>query len=399
MVGVDEETEILTADGWKTVHDLRVGDEALTLNHETGTSEWQPVLEVHAFPAERREMIGMEGRGHSSLTTPDHYWPAITGNGRRVWKTTEKLNVHHKIPLAAMCASVSQEAKYTDAFVELVAWFWTEGDTPGKRNLRISQSLKNRANVDRIDAVLREVFGPPVERLGQGLPEPRWRRDVDEGRNVRFTLNAVARACLLAVAPARVVSFGLLCSLTPAQLDLFIEVSMLADNSGPTRLAQRNRAAAESFQFAAILAGHATSLLERVYKPRESVPVTRDGRYSMWGVTLQKRRWFTPVANLRMARNKGYVNAWVMERVEHDQIVWCPCTENMTWLARRNGHCYFTGAVPTGSQKLPQDDHYDPQFRRVIAKRLRAEGMTLREIASQVGVSAATVLHDLRRDT
>jgi len=93
--------------------------------------------------------------------------------------------------------------------------------------------------VDRIDAVLRNVFGPPVEKLGQALPEPRWRRDVDQGRNVRFTLNAVARAFLLDVAPGRVVSFDFLRSLTQAQLDLFIKVSMLADNSGPRGCTRR----------------------------------------------------------------------------------------------------------------------------------------------------------------
>jgi hypothetical protein len=330
---VDERTEILTADGWMTVHDLRVGDEVLTLNHETGMSEWLPALEVCVFPAERRELILMEGRGHSSLTTPDHRWPVINGSGNRAWKTTETFTSHSKIPLAAVCASLPQDAKYTDAFVELVAWFWTEGDTPTKRPTRISQSLKNPENVDRIDVAFRGVFGPPVDKCGR-MPEPRWRRDVDEGRNIRFTLNAAARRHLTEVAPGRVVRFDFLRSLTQAQLDLFIKVSMLADNSGPTRLHQKDRREAEAFQFAATLAGYATSLLKRVFY--------RDG-YVMWGVTLQKRKGFRPAHNRDMSQKNGYIGAWVMERVEHDGIVWCPRTENMTWLARRNGHCYFTG--------------------------------------------------------
>lgn len=334
---MDEETEALTSYGWKTFHDLSVGDEVLTLNHETGMSEWLPALEVCVFAAERRELILMEGRGHSSLSTPDHRWPVINGNGNRVWKTTGTLACHSKIPLAAMCASLPRQPKCTDAFVELVAWFWTEGDTPGKRNLRISQSLKNPGNVDRIDVTFHSVFGPPVAKLGQGLSEPRWRRDVDEDRNVRFTVNAAARRFLTDVAPGRVVGFGFLRSLTQAQLDLFIKVSMLADNSGPTRLHQKDRRAAEAFQFAAALAGYATSLHKRVFY--------RDG-YVMWGVTLQKRKGFRPAHNRDMAQKNGYVGAWVMERVEHDGIVWCPRTENMTWLARRNGHCYFTG-TPT----------------------------------------------------
>jgi hypothetical protein len=40
--------------------------------------------------------------------------------------------------------------------------------------------------------------------------------------------------------------FGFLRSLTQAQLDLFINVSMLADNSGPTRLHQKDRRQAEA---------------------------------------------------------------------------------------------------------------------------------------------------------
>ena len=109
---------------------------------------------------------------------------------------------------------------------------------------------------------------------------------------------------------------------------------MLADNSGPTRLHQKDRRGAEAFQFAAALAGYATSLLKRVFY--------RDG-YVMWGVTLQKRKGFRPAHNRDMPQKNGYIGARVMERVEHDGIVWCPRTANMTWLARRNGHCYFTG--------------------------------------------------------
>ena len=39
----DEETTILTADGWKDYRSLTAGDEVLTLNIETGLSEWQQV--------------------------------------------------------------------------------------------------------------------------------------------------------------------------------------------------------------------------------------------------------------------------------------------------------------------------------------------------------------------
>lgn len=356
----DEETEILTADGWKTLHQLNAGDEVLTYNHQTGMSEWQPVLEVCVFPAEQRELIRMKGRGHSSLTTPNHRWPVLRrwhmhegyGPGaygeRRDWATTETLKVGDRIPIAAYCADLPGEAKYTDAFVELMAWFWTEGHIRPSGAVTLVQSMKNADNVERIHSVLRQLFGEPVERIGhddfdrgrRGLTRkpdaiPRWRWYMDDDK-VRWQLNVIAGDLLTFHAPGKVVDRQFLRSLTQAQLDLFIDISMRADNCGPTRLGQRKREMAEAFQFAAILAGHATSLLPRDYK--------RDGA-RMWHVTM--RRNHRHIAPVNAARGKY---SFSIDRVTHDGLVWCPRTPNQTWYARRDGTCYFTGNTHTISQ-------------------------------------------------
>ena len=342
---VDEKTEILTEDGWKTVHDLRQGDSVLTYNHETGMAEWQPALEVCVFPAERRELILMEGAGHSSLTTPNHRWSVTNRYGKREWKTTETLSYGDRVPAGAMLADLPAEAKYSDAFVELVAWFWTEGTVRPSGGIVICQANKNADNIERIAASLRGVFGAPSEGLlsrNRWQPTPAaWRQFTDpekRGRNERFALSATAGKVLTDVAPDRVVSREFLRSLTQAQLDLFIKVSMLADNCGPTRLSQSSRERCEAFQFAATLAGYPTSLLER--------KTGGTGRYAgrpFWVVTLMKRRWITPVDSAHIAERQKCENGWRMQRVEHDGIVWCPRTPNMTWFARRNGQCYFTG--------------------------------------------------------
>ena len=61
----DMETEILSDSGWLNCHDLRIGDNVLTLNHETGLSEWQPVQAVNVFPA-------AEGKCSQSRAGPIH---------------------------------------------------------------------------------------------------------------------------------------------------------------------------------------------------------------------------------------------------------------------------------------------------------------------------------------
>jgi hypothetical protein len=346
----DEQTEILTDHGWVNYRDLHEGDNVLTLNHTTGLSEWQPVLEVCVFPAKEREMISIESRSHSSLTTPNHRWPVLRLHFRggmaagrykrrmgvdREWATSSTFQWEDQVPIAADCADLPADPKHSDALVEAVAWFWTEGhirklrDGRQGRNVTITQAVKAIDHCEMIRSALTRLFGPPVEkfpRFGKALTDgvPRWREWVNGGKQ-EFGLNADAGALLQAYAPGRVPSHHFLMSLTKAQLELFIHVSMEADNCGQHMLAQKDRAAAEAFQFACILAGYGStfsmrSKVGRVYNPG----------CVMWQARIRTQRvlWAG-----RSTRN----------RVTYSGEVWCPRTPNQTWLARRRGKIYFTG--------------------------------------------------------
>jgi hypothetical protein len=342
----DEETEILTADGWKDYRSLSTADEVLTLNHETGLSEWQPVLDVMVFPAQRREMVSMEGGEFSSLTTPNHRWPVeyrisrAKTYGRR-WVTSDTIGAGDRIPIAAYSADISQEQKWSDALVEIVAWFWTEGrfrsgSRPGLngRGIQVAQSSKNADNVARIRAGLTALFGAPVDRMAKRGPRsdlpPCWRESVDDDMII-FSLSANASDVVTAHAPGKVVTTEFIRSLTASQLDLFIKVSLLADNNGPSRLAQKSKAMAEQFALACILAGHAVSIREGCEKKRG---------YRMTNVRMMRKRHVYPQESKREAAT------FRVQRVAYDGHVWCPRTANQTWLARRNGSVYFTGNSP-----------------------------------------------------
>ncbi|MFG1944353.1 peptidoglycan-binding protein [Nonomuraea sp. NPDC048826] len=362
---VDEETEILTQQGWKSYVDLKVGDPVLTLNHELGVSEWQPVLEVCVFPARPRELVLMQGVAHSSLTTPQHRWPverrrrrtgtvrqkdakgrwAPTGKSPRTvtsfdrgWATTETMGYWDRIPLAAPCVDLPPEPKWSDAFVELTAWFWTEGHIMTLRNgtaatsVALYQSLKNSAHVSRIRAALTSVFGPACDgfprsgRRTDGVP--RWRETTNR-HLVEFHLSADAGRRLLEAAPGRVPSFEFLLTLTRAQLSLFIETSLAADNAGVDKLAQKDRAAAEAFMFAVILAGKSVSIRRR--------PPTTTCKTDMWLVNIRRQQFLHPVAAAQ--RQSSFQISLETYRGE----IWCPRTANQSWLARRAGSVYFTG--------------------------------------------------------
>ncbi|WP_051072975.1 N-acetylmuramoyl-L-alanine amidase [Nocardiopsis valliformis] len=369
---VDEETEILTEDGWRAFRDIEVGDTVLTLDHEAGVSQWQPLQAVNVFPAMPRELIKMEGREHSSLTTAQHRWPverhdrrtgarrpkpadgkwAATGRSERtqrgrerVWTTTETLEQADRIPLAAPCVTLPAEPKWSDALVELVAWFWTGGHVeprgrdraPGTDVLLRQCEQRNPKNAARIRGALHSLFGPGSDDLPRSGSGPdgahRW-GEAPAGHLVEFRLSADAGRLLVDQAPGRVPRYGFLRSLTRAQLDLFVGVSLLAgghDNHtvNARALSQRNREAAEAFQFAAVLAGHATSLRRR--------PPSSSTEYDTWEVELRRGTRFSPRAAVTRE------SAFSITKEPYSGHIWCPTTPNGTWLARREGTVYFTG--------------------------------------------------------
>jgi len=88
----DAGTEILTGRSWLRHDQVTAADTCLTLNTGTGLAEWQPVISVHVFRDGPYDVIRLDGPSHSSVTTPDHRWPAvIPGTDRIGWYTTQTL--------------------------------------------------------------------------------------------------------------------------------------------------------------------------------------------------------------------------------------------------------------------------------------------------------------------
>lgn len=345
---VDGDTTILTSSGWKSYEELEVGDQILTLNHESGESEWQPCLEVKVFPAESRRVVSMEGKEFSSLTTLNHRWPVLRPRVRksvkhldRVWTTSAELGFRDRILRCAPPGDLPTVATHSDALVEAVAWFYTEGhDRQGAgKTAWIHQSPKNAENCERIRSCLAELFGSSVEafprqgRNHDGIP--RWREELlvrDDaywGSQHRFVLSVAAGEQVQRYAPNRVPTFEFLRSLTKSQLELFIEVSLLADNNGERRFAQKDLKSAEAYAFACVLSGRPVSI--RPHQPTSSCPSIMHNVYS------SRKDHHAPRAAANMGKEMR------IEWKRHAGVVWCPRVKNSSWLARRNGSVYFTG--------------------------------------------------------
>lgn len=334
---VDEETEILTSEGWKRFESLNVDDRVLTLNPVSWLAEWQPVQAVNVFEGPHHA-LRLEARTVSCLTTPNHRWLIERFYGRsgqwlREWRTTETMAANTRVPLVQKCADLPMVKTFDDDVVELSAWFWTEGSYARRRSgarptsLRLSQSVRvNPANVERIERLLARLLGSPAPFADGG----HWHATTRPNGVRVFTVDRVGCWLLerLVRVPDKVLQPKFLTALTQDQLDLLIDVSILADGhidaAGVTRLSQANEDRIRAWEMACILAG-------RPVVTRQ----TRDG----WVTTLL-RSSNSHAFNSALRRDRDHAR---IEPVVHDGVMWCPTTPTGTWLARRDGTVYFTG--------------------------------------------------------
>lgn len=286
----------------------------------------------------------------------------------REWRRTDELASNAAIPLTQKRGDEPHFQTVDDDIVELAAWFWTEGSygwsrqvIDGERRptdrpicLSISQSPGvNPANCERIEALLTRIFGAP----GPFTTGAHWRIHFNKhsGSNT-YKLDRVACWLLedIAARPSKALNPRWLCSLTVAQLELLIDVSMLADGhetpEGHRRLSQANEDRTRSFEMACALAGQPTVTRTR----RTKNPNHADE----WHTTLLRSARSHAIASaLRTDRSNG-----VMEPTVIDGPVWCPTTGTGTWLARRDGTVYVTG-----NSQAPRP-HFGPALERTAAE-------------------------------
>lgn len=338
---VDDETEILTKTGWKRQDQLETGESTLTFNLSTGQAEWQEIQKVSRWPVQAHPMRLIEQRGHSSLTTLTHRWPVEKrSSGKRVFATTESLKVNDSILAVAQCSNLPTRAMYSDSLVELIAWFWTEGQVH-EGGVSLYQNEGEKA--EQIRTCLRAEYGEPLtltrngrERAPAGwLERSQRQRHSDWGISCHFAINLNGADRILAVtggAHHKTVSPEFITSLTKEQLILFIETSIKGDGwkrygrghkKSGWSIDQVGKERLDVFQMACSLAGIRTYLSS----PEEQGQFNHNPR---WLLSLYKRN------HMQLGKSK-------QEPVQYDGVIWCPTTPNGTWLARRKGTVYFTG--------------------------------------------------------
>lgn len=369
----DEETKIFTNRGWLKFNEVRVGDFTLGIEDHNGTPEsrWDCVSEVSIFDKTVRNLTSMTGQCHNSLTTSNHKWLTKPYNHAKYlnWKTTANLcdpKNRQRIPITAIRTDINRDVIYKDDFVELVAWFYTEGNFVGNNTIAITQSPSaNLENCERIERLLFRMMGTGHRNIGQGRRGGGpWSLTEGVGRasNYRILDEEICGDVRAIVGwPDKIVSAEFLVNLTETQLDLFIEVCLLGDGCCFTRtrehkldtdvrtFKQANEGRIENFEMACALRGIGTHTVYDSDKPE-------------WRLSL-------------LWRNFTHNTSHETKDIQCEGIVWCPTTSTGTWLAKREGSVYFTGNtnIKTGMDQYGRTRRFSTgTFHALDASRMAA---------------------------
>lgn len=311
---VSEDTEALTPFGWKHHSELSDGDLIYTLNPESGLGEWQSIRGKLVL-GHKGDVTSVSSRGFKTKFTDGHKWP-VKRNGVYELDVWDNITSYEHMVTSALCGSLPETPLFSDSFVELMAWFWTEGYINGK-GVEISQAKSE--NFDRIRSCIKETF----DQKFWSEREPRLRKNTNLPL-IRWYIHGIAAQSLTRWADYRkVVSYDFINKLTKEQLELFVEVSLLADGH-KNLLKQSIPERVDIFAYANLLLGR------KVNYGVEKMKCYGDYRY----VTVYEKNKTLPYNHNRWGRVK---------REKYLGTVWCPTVSNHIWLARSQGTVYFTG--------------------------------------------------------
>lgn len=370
-----EDTEVFTLQhGWVTHDRLTAGDVVLTLNHETGLSEWQPCEAVHRFEVVDEPVVRTEMSYHSSCVTVGHRWPVIDkGSGARRWRESIlDFNTKDAIITGAPCATLPTKKTHSDALVELVAWWTTEGHLANwskpdhHRRIGVITQLPG-PNADRISSALDDLY-EQVDSL-KDVRRPAWRKSFD-GRVVRWFLSHEAILHLTTAACVggtgeegfdKVVRHDFIMDLTAAQLETYVNTFFDADGSMKSSVhgcaTQKVDSRLDSVEAACHLLGWPTRRDHRYFRYQHTPKLVKPG-YKYGPVDLEVPT--LTMSKVRESRQPVGVRGKDCRSVdEYTGIVWCPQTPNRTWFARHEGTVFYTGnSADSPSQLRGPQGHF-----------------------------------------
>ena len=324
---VDEQTEVLTENGWCKVGQVKIGDRLPTLNMGTNSVEMDTVLDLSIFHEEKR-MVQIKTRQIDQLVTEDHRCVVSkrTFSGRKsplrivrahelVGKTTAYVPMWHD-------AIYDNHTENDASFYKILGWVIGDGSYWTKRDKYTTKKGENKIALSEKVCIIQSKFCKELEHdLGKaniGYYKKKHNRNC-----YRYELNAEASAAIRGVIPDKQLTHDLVFNATHSERHALVKGMMMSDgdNTEETRFYQNHGQTTDAFQALLVLLGRTTT--QHITRKNVTVAIKQ-----------------TDYAQIKA------------KYVDYSGIAWCPTTGNGTIFIRRNGIVSVTGQTFTSKQAM-----------------------------------------------
>ncbi len=303
---VPDSAEILTRDGWKHYQDLEIKEEVLSYNRKKEVMEWTPLKGIATFEHDQ-ELYEFANKRYSFMFTDEHKWVTKQYDKTEALKKANQLNTGDSLRVLAPYVSKG-ESILTPEQARLLGWCLTDS------------CIRTRKNIIRRDFLRVTLCQHPskflseVKEIAGGKPsKPHPTSGTVYVPVLKERLEPIREYLL-----DRSKLPGLVTRLSKEALKAMFDAMYKADGTVSLRrgardsmfFASQDKDKREIFRLIATLLGYRTSISKR-------------------GCYLSKRQYLKVAYNLKRKHYKG--------------VVWCPQTDNETWVMRQNGFITITG--------------------------------------------------------
>jgi anaerobic ribonucleoside-triphosphate reductase len=320
----DEQTEILTEDGWKKHNEVDLNKKIATYNLQNRNIEYLPI--EHFFSKHYEgEMYHITSQKVDQLVSPEHrvVYRDSVGNDKK--ELAENL-LDRKILQIPIKTNGNLSGNTEDEnIVKLIAYVISEGsvDKNGRGVGRISiyQSKDKHSEVFRDIQKTLENLGLEYTLLHQtGWGECDVFRLDSESSQFVYDLFDSDKQKGIKFVPKRIMS------LSKDQSDLFIQTYLKGDGSlDSLKTSTVSEKIRDGLMVVAVNAGYAVS--------SKTIPVSK--------LSKNNKRDL-----IKIKFSLSETSFTKIKKVSYSGVIWCPNTKNETVIARRNGKVFITGNTP-----------------------------------------------------
>jgi len=325
---VDEETEILTREGWKKWYEVSMETEFATVNRMNERHvEFQKPRDLLIKDYEG-DMVHITHRSYDALLTPNHrvlYQPQeLHRRHDTEWKVKFAENVSGNEFLPLIGNGIENSVSILrDEMVELVGWIVTEGCFD-KDTITITQfHQEKRAHIESL-----------LRRLDISYCIHGKKRD--------FKIHQRDSRKIKSLLPVKELTLSFLYKCSRSQLELLHKVLIDGDGTRSKtaeHFIQVNKNTVDAFQILCVLTGKASRTTIREFTPE----MQHYGKKQISVVSVKKTE---------------YVSGFRVEREKYSGKIWCPDLKNGTIFIRRKGHVMLTGNTWTNYSLSTTDWFY-----------------------------------------